>query len=180
MEGRSKPYVYSWWLVVNIWISLYLSALFDVFSLVDGALFLVLFMETTGLAPAFALGHFRISFWFAGCPIIRFFMLLYLYFLRHFELSFSIEDILFLLVLYFKGLELNVLLLGPVVKVNCDAEQEHDNTTCWNRQTSVASTLLFLFLRVDCEAEGEECSFGKHATSIEYTIISLTLCSYWK
>lgn len=82
-------------------------------------------METTGLASALALGDFRVSFWFAGCAIIRICMVLCLYFLRHFELSFSIEDVLFLLVLYFKGLELHVLLLGPLEEVNCDAKQEH-------------------------------------------------------
>lgn len=49
-------------------------------------------------------------------------------FLRHFELSFRIEDVLFLLILYFKGLELNVLLLGPIEEVNYYAQQEHDNT----------------------------------------------------
>lgn len=49
-------------------------------------------------------------------------------FLRHFELSFRIEDVLLLLVLYFKGLELNVLLLGPIEEVNYYAQQEHENT----------------------------------------------------
>lgn len=49
-------------------------------------------------------------------------------FLRHFELSFRIEDVLLLLVLYFKGLELNVLLLGPIEEVNYYAQKEHENT----------------------------------------------------
>lgn len=84
-------------------------------------------MEAAGLASALPLGHFCISFWLAGCPVIRIFMVLGLYFLRHFELSFCIEDVLLLLVLYFKGLELDILFLGPVEEVNDYAEQEHED-----------------------------------------------------
>lgn len=89
-------------------------------------------------------------------------MVLGFYFLRHFELSFRIEDVLFLLVLYFKGLELYVLLLGPIEEVNCYAKQEHENTANRNRQIGAASTLLIVFLRVNCDAECDQCGFGKH------------------